>query len=241
MQNRKRLFVAAGFVASLGAVVALVAGVTFALFSATSSTQQNSFAAGSVSLSKSAVTDCSVTNMVPGDATAAFSPVNSAQTNATMQQCKFTITYTGSAPAYLGLDLGVSGTAGSAVQAYAANNLGTTPSNAVGLYDGSANGLQVQISDGTTTYWNGTSVNGSTFGASGSANGLLVNNTPITSGTYTFTVDYALPQGAGNGYQGAGSNIKLLVHAVQAGNNGTPASIASCVKGQTCAAITSWS
>jgi hypothetical protein len=227
IQGKRRLLLAAGALGATGAVATLVAGATFGFFSATTPTVSNTFTAGTVTLAQSAVTSCTIANIQPGDS----------------GSCGLTVTYNGSVSggALLGVDLGISSTAaGSPVQAYAPGNTGTTPAAAAGLYDSTANGLQVTISDGSTTYMSGTSWNGAgTTGASPSINDLLVNTAAASAGyAKTFTISWSLPTTANNAYQGAGSTVTVLVHAVQAKNNG---STTGCTPGATCAGITSWS
>ncbi len=111
------------------------------------------------------------------------------------------------------------------------------------LYDSTANGLQVTIADNqaiSVTYMSGTSWNGSsTSGTTPSVNDLLVNKAAFTGSTAVqFTISWSLPTTASNAYDGAASTLTMLVHAVQAGNNG---STASCTAGDTCSGITAWS
>jgi hypothetical protein len=236
---KKRLALGAGAIATVAAVGTLAAGVTFGLFSATTPTQTNTFTAGTVTLTQPVSTHCSVTNLVPGDQTSGYTIANAGQTNGAVEKCVMTVTYGGSVPAFLALDLTVSGTAGTSQQAYAPGNTGLTPTAVTGLYDGTANGLQVQLTDSNaTSYWSGTSVNGAAFAGPANALADLLASKSITNGqSVTFTVDYALPTGASNAYQNAGSTITMIAHAVQAGNNGT----AVCTLGHTCPGISAWS
>src|SRR5581483_8803039 len=155
-------------------------------------------------------------------------------------QCSLPFSYTGNVPAYLAVDLSVSGTPGTSTPYYG----GAAPTVAPGLFDGSANGLQVALkSTGVTnTFVNGTqftngsgtatNVTGSCTGngaetgcsASGTVNDLLIGKFS-PAGTGTVTVDYGLPTAANNAYQNAGTTVTLTVHAVQANNN---ASVAAC-------------
>jgi hypothetical protein len=228
--SRKRLLLSAGGITAVGAVATLMLGATFGLFSATTPTQTNTFTAGTVTLAQSAVTSCTVSNIQPGDS----------------GSCHFTVTYGGSVSsgAWLGVDLALtSPVAGSPVQAYAPGNAGATPAAAAGLYDSTVNGLQFTITDNQgspVTYMTGTSWNGlGTSGTTPSINQLLVNTAAFTSSTSViFTIAWSLPSTANNAYQGAASTITMLVHAVQAGNNG---STGACSTGHTCPGITSWS
>lgn len=208
------------------AVATMVTGVTFGFFSATTPSQASTITSGTVSLTQSAVTSCTVSNIQPGDS----------------GSCHFTVNYTGNASggAWLGVDLSLTGTAGSPVQTYG----GSTPTAAGGLYDSTSNGLQVTVSDNQSTpvtYMSGTSWNGgTTTGTSPSITDLLVNTAPFTSSStaVTFTISWSLPTSAGNAYDGAASTINMLVHAVQAAHNG---STTGCTAGDTCSGITNWS
>jgi len=125
------LLITAATVATIGSVVVLAFGVTFGLFSATSSSQTNTFTAGTVSIGTPVSVPCTVSNMVPGDDSTGYTPDVPGRTDAQTAACTFTVTYSGSAPAYIGLGMVASGT---------------------NLYDGTANGLQFQVSDGGANY-----------------------------------------------------------------------------------------
>lgn len=85
---RKRMALGAGAVATVGAVATLVAGVTFGLFTSTPASETNNFSSGTVTLASDATGVCNVSNIVPGDS----------------GTCTFVATYSGSAPAFIGLD-----------------------------------------------------------------------------------------------------------------------------------------
>lgn len=72
---------------SIAAITALVAGGTFALFSAETGSQENTFTAGTVTLGTPSTTLINVTKIAPGDSGSAT----------------YTVTYTGSLQAWLGL------------------------------------------------------------------------------------------------------------------------------------------
>lgn len=216
--TRKRLLVAAGTCAAMGAIVTVVAGVTFGLFSATAATQRNEFGAGTVTLTSDTSGACSVSKILPGDAP---SP------------CTLSVTYSGSLPAYLGLDILIQTQAGS---------------GGLKLYDpaGTASALQVTVTDNQATPISyevptvattcpATAPAGSTCYQ---LNSELVSTNSVASGTaITFFTHVALPLESGNGYQGGSAQIIQTVHAVQATNNG---STATCVAGRTCTSV-SWS
>jgi len=242
--TKKRLAIGASALATVGAVTTLVAGMTFGLFSATTPVQSNTFTAGKVSFGTPGGLACNVANAQPGDS----------------GTCTLQETYNGTASsgAYLGLDVAITGASGTPVAPYSPTSTLPAPTAANGLYDGTVNGLQVEISDGQATpvyYMNangaqsgagynvaGTYLGGSatTSGsASASAADLLVNTTPFTSSTtITWTVNWSLPSSAGNAYDGATTTIALLVHAVQAGNQ---TFTGSCAVGKTCGIPANWS
>jgi hypothetical protein len=199
----------AAALATIASIVALAAGVTFGLFSAATTPQDNSFTSGTVSLGTPVSVPCTVNNMVPGDDSTGYTPDTTGRTNAQTAACTFTVTYSGNVDAYIGLGLSASG----------------------GLYDGTANGLQFQVSDGTTSYTTGGVINTNT-----SSDPLFVSKDSSGAAAHTFTVNYALPRSAGNTYQNMSTTLTLTVYAVQAGNNGN----GSCTAGQQCANVTSW-
>jgi predicted ribosomally synthesized peptide with SipW-like signal peptide len=225
MSIKKRLALGAGAVASVGAAATLIAGVTFGLFSATETGATNSFTAGTVTvgLDSPASVTCTITNMVPGDSSTT-APIG----NAADPTCTYNVKYTGSAKAWLGVDVAVA-------------NGGTT------LYDGSNTGLQLFLKDAANTYLTSTATNtavpsgsGTTYKAqtTGTAtslpaagiSNLLVDSTAGGSSTGTVShlnVDYALPLGSGNGYQAGSVTVTLTFHAVQAGNNPVPGTCSS--------------
>ena len=115
---------------------------------------------------------------------------------------------------------------------------------AAGLFDGTANGLQLLIQDsaGPTTFINGitytTQANVSTaMTTSSSVQDLLLNTTATASRSGTITVDYYLPNAgtANNAYQAAATTVTLTIHAVQAANQTAPGSLSTpCVVGRQC-------
>jgi predicted ribosomally synthesized peptide with SipW-like signal peptide len=210
--GKKRLLIGAGGIATVAAAGTLIAGTTLGVFTASTSSGSNSFTAGTVTLSQGASTTCTVTHMVPGDQSGV---------TAGDSACTLVVTYTGNAPAWMALDVSIGGT---------------------GLYDSSSTGLHFTITDNQgspVTYMSGTTLGGSaTSGTTPSATNLLVKTGTFANGdAVTFTVNYSLPIGAGNTYQGLNSTLSLTAHAVQSGNNG---STSGCTAGQVCAGVTSW-
>lgn len=196
-------------------------GATSALFSASEASGSNAFASGTVTVGAGTGTSvtCNVTNMVPGDSSTGFGSGSGA-----LGQCTYKVKYTGSASAWLAVDIAVSG-------------------GATNLYTGTAGGLQYLVkANGGATFVNGTTYKIATGTDTPVVSGtpvtnLLVSSTAaVTNGETEFDIDYALPLAAVNALQGASSSIVITFHATQAANN----PIGSCVAGRQCSTIT-WS
>ena len=226
-KKKKRLAIIVGSVATAGAAATLAGGVTFGLFSASGAGGANTFTGGTVTVGTGtpASVVCTITNMVPGDSSAG-APIGGKADTA----CTYNMKYTGSATAYLAVDVAVSN--------------GTIP-----LYDGTATGLQLYLKDGTpTTYLTSTAPTaGTTFTAQGGTSAslpigttanLLVSTTPAATNTaVSFTLNYAVPIATGNTYQGGSATVTLTFHAVQAANNPVTG---ACLAGQQCNATTTF-
>ena len=89
----KRIGLLLTAVVGVGAIAALSIGASFSLFSATSPGVTTTFTAGTVTLGTPAVASCPVGNLEPGDS----------------GTCTFTVTYTGSLPAYIGAEATATG------------------------------------------------------------------------------------------------------------------------------------
>lgn len=248
--TRKQQLTAAGFVATLLAVMSLVTGITFGLFSTTTTGQTNTFTTGNVTVGLGSGTSvvCSVTNLAPGDSSTGY-PSGSGVADQSFQQCKYFVTYTGSAPAYLAVNVAV-------------NNPTTE------LYNATSSGLQLFIRDFyqgayQTTYVGGSASTGgfeytaqggtsfgSTLSAGSTASDLLVSTSSYTGSGFTstfgasgdeFTVDYNLPyNSSSNSNIGGSTTITLTFHAVQAGNNALPSACNSAGAGVSCTGL-AWS
>lgn len=209
-----------GVVAAIAAAGALVIGTTNALYSASESSATNTFNSGTVTVGLgSTSTTCAISNMVPGDSSTGYGTGSQALT-----QCNYKVKYTGSASAWLAVDIAV--------------NAGSTP-----LYTASADGLQllVKTSTGTTLMNNTTYKNpagtDTTLAAGSSAANLLLSTSPaVADDTFQFNIDYLLPLLSPNTTQGGSASITITFHAVQSGNQ----PILSCVAGRQCNTIT-WS
>lgn len=193
IQGKKRLLLAAGTVTTLGAVATLVAGVTFGLFSATSTpSTPSTFATGTVSVGSPATdVNCVITNMVPGDESTGYLPSIAENTQSPKDaQCVFAVKYTGTVPAYIGLSTTQSGTL--------------------------AGVLKWEINEANGSPY----TSGGVINTNSAANPLYVAKDTGADNTYTFTVDYALPTNVTSQALTAAS-LTMTVYAVQAGNNGS--------------------
>jgi len=225
--SKKRLLLTAGGFTTVAAAGMLVAGTTFGLFSATENNTSSTITAGTVSVgldSGGTQVTCSVNTAVPGDST-----TNAAIGNKTAHaSCEFDVKYTGNVNAYVGVDAAITGITN-------------------GLYDGSNQGLQLYLSDGTTTYLTSTAGNGQSATGNGTTydnqadaatslpttgvSNLLVSPTAdVPNATHHFTLDWAIPLSSGNTYQGGTATVQLTFHATQASNQTLP----SCAAGDQC-------
>lgn len=207
----KRVALAA---AALGMTGALASGASFALFSSSAAQATNSFAAGTVTLTRTAQTLCDIQNAAPGDS----------------GTCTYTLAYSGSLSAYVSLDVTVTGTAGDP----------SAPGGATGseaLYDGTQHGLSISITDAPSTgradlaLWTGSAkcfpsylLNGRIDNpcpvATSKETGQPLGSGPVSSGwTDTVTVNWSLPLDAPNVYQGGHATVTLVASAVQHRNN----------------------
>ncbi len=233
--SKKRLLLTAGGMTTVAAAGMLVAGTTFGLFSAVSTSQSGTFTAGTVTLSQPAAMTCTIGPLVPGDNTGT---------------CAFDVTYGGNVSANLALDVTTAGTGGTSPTTPQYSGTPDYASGAPALFDGTAHGLQLTVKDGTTTLVNGVSYKDTTGtskdlqggtpplangsgAASGGVNDLLLSSAEAPSGpAHHIVVSWSLPSAADNSYQAATSTLTLLVHAAQSSHN----SAAACTVGNQCTA-----
>ena len=209
-----------GGLAAIGAVGVLTLGTTLSLFSDSDTSATNTFVAGTVEVGPNgASTTCTVGQIMPGD-----SSTNYGDGSASMTPCNYNVVYTGSAAAWLAVDVLVNG-------------------GSPNLFTGSSSGLQFRVrADGVTSIMNGTTFANSSGSATpvsaGSAvTNILVRNTPaVTNDTVQFNIDYLLPLLAPNTLQGGTADITLTFHAVQSANQ----PLGACQAGRQCLGIT-WS
>jgi hypothetical protein len=212
------LVLAAGSVAILAAAATATASASYGLFRATTATETNTVASGTVTLTSDVAGGCSSTNLLPGT---------------TATPCTLVATYSGTVSAYLGLDVLIQTQAGSGGIAFynAADPSGR---------------LQVTITDNQApaiAYTLPTAATACPQGAPGGSlcyelDNELVSRAAVTAGTsVTFTTTVSVPSSSATGYQGGAAQVILKAHAVQSPDNG---STAPCTAGQTCSAV-SWS
>jgi hypothetical protein len=209
--SRPRLLAVTGLAVSAAAASLLLTGATFGLFAASMSSASNSFTAGTVTLTDSAVANCPISNLLP---------------NGTASACTVTATYAGSA-AYLAVNVLIETQAGGG---------GTRLYNP----SDSANDLQVTITSSapTVTYSVPTTATTCPGGApSGSVcyelDNELVSTSAMTSAAVGFSVSVKLLSSSTTGYQGGAAQVIVTTHAVQSANNtlsctATPAAGSPC-------------
>lgn len=238
--SKKRILLVGGAVTTIGAAATLLAGATFGFFSSAGvGSGSSTFTAGRVvvGLGGGTTVTCTTGPMSAGDS----------QSKSGNAACQYDVQYTGNVPAFLALDVAITGTPGTSIEIPYTQT--TAPTAKQGLYDGSITGLQLDIHDGSSvSYVSGIHYNDqapvsqvlTASGGAASVSDLLVTGAAITSATAPthVTVNFTLPPGAGNGYNGATSTITLRIHAVQADNNPITS---GCVVGNVCSTGMAWS
>lgn len=169
----KRLYL--GLLA-VAAIAILTTVGSLALFSASSGAETATYTAGTVTLGAPTTRLATVSGLAPGDTGSST----------------YTITYTGSLSAWLGLDTSLSG------------DLTTC--------DGGGR-LSVSITDANSNTYSPNANDQIVKGAAGAT-------APVAGGTTkAFTVGYSLALAAGNDCQGDSATVSLTVKAVQSDNN----------------------
>lgn len=194
-------------------------GAASAVFGATQSSGTDTFAAGTVAVAAGTPTSvtCAVTKLMPGDSSVGFGSGSAA-----LAKCSYKVKYTGTAGAWLAVDVAING--------------GST-----NLFTGTATGLQYKVS----VNGGGNMVNGTTYKTSAGTDTTIQSGTPVqnllinttqaaTDSEYSIDVEYALPIAAPNALQGGTSSLGLTFHATQSANN----PIGACVINQQCSTVT---
>jgi hypothetical protein len=184
-------------------VIVLDAGVAGAAYSNRAPSETNSFATGTVTEGSGGLTStCVLSNIYPGQ------PLGT---------CKLQVTYAGSLPVYIGLDVNI-----------------TTASGAGGsvLYNGNATGLTFTLSDGTTSYNlpSGAQVLDELAASSypsGVPDAVFTSTAGQNNVTFTLTPTFAGGQSSPDQYEGASASVTLAAHAVQSAHNALPAACTS--------------
>lgn len=176
-----------------------VAGVTAASLSTSRSSGTNAFAAGTLTLTDSAVANCPVTNLLP---------------NTVAATCTFTSTYPGPAPAYIAVNVLIETQAGAGgTKLYSPSD----PSNDLRITIASSNpGVSGYTVPTTATSCPGGAPSGS---ACYELDNELVSTTAVTSAAVGFSVAVSLPATSTTGYQGGTAQVIITTHAVQSRNN----------------------
>lgn len=204
---------------AFAAAATLALGGTWALFSDSDTSSSNSFTAGTVTVDAvPGSTTCTLTGMMPGDSSTGYGSGSQS-----FGPCSYKVKYTGSASAWLAVDVAVG--AGS-------------PS----LFTGDSNGLQLLVKKGSTTIISGTQYasmagTGTTISTSTPVTNILLSGVPAsTNDELQFDINYLLPFLAPNALQGGSATVTLTFHAVQSANQ----PIGGCVAGRQCTDIV-WS
>jgi hypothetical protein len=207
-----RLLTVASFVAVALALFSLVTGTTFGRFSASQLSGSNSLASGTVTLANSAIANCPVSNLLPAAAPGA---------------CTFTATYSGSASAYLAVDVLIETQAGSGgTKLY---NPGDASNDLQVTLTSSSPSVSYTVPTTSTTCPGGAPSGSSCY----ELDNELVSTSAFTSAAVTFSVSVTVPASSATGYQGGTAQIILTTHAAQSKNNtlscsATPAAGSPC-------------
>lgn len=203
--------------AAIAAAAAVGIGLSSALFSDVEPSSANTFAAATIDVGLGAETvTCTIDDIVPGDSSLGYGSGSS-----DLATCVYDITYSGSADAWLAVDVVVdNGTPGLFTGGASGLQLQLTGPNDVSLIDGtsyrSADGSTATLADGTTV------------------SSLLIATEPVAQGdSVQLNLDYLLPLAASNALQAGSSSLTITIHAVQSDNQ----SLGSCVAGRQCSSV----
>ncbi|MBU6201347.1 MAG: hypothetical protein KJS90_05025 [Acidobacteria bacterium] len=206
-------------VLALLAVAAAGTGIgTFSLFTDVQTPAANTFESGTVQLGLgSATSSCTVPVLVPGDSSTGWG-----SGSADRPVCRIELAYTGSADAWLGVDVLVDG---------AATN----------LFTGGSDGIQLKLrTDAGVTVLDGTAYRDAagtarTLAVGTEVEGILLADVPaVTGDTVIVELDYLLPTAAPNAMQGRDATVTFTFRAAQSSNQ----PVLGCVAGRQCGTIT---
>lgn len=205
---------------ALLAVAAAGTGVgTLSLFTDVQSPAANTFESGTVELGLgSATSSCTVPVLVPGDSSTGWGSGSGDRPT-----CRIELEYTGSADAWLGVDVLVDGVP---------SNLFTGDSDGIQLKLGTDSG--VSVIDGTT--YREAAGTARTLAVGTEVDGILLAAVPAGTGDrMVVELDYLLPTAAPNAMQGRGTTVTFTFRAAQSSNQ----PVLACVAGRQCGTI-SW-
>ena len=192
------MLTAASLLACVVTVLFLMVGSTLGRLSATEASGHNSLTAGTVTLANSAIANCPVTGLLPNNASSA---------------CTFTATYSGSAPAYLAVDILIETQAGSGgTKLY---NPGDSNNDLQITITSSSPSVTYTVPTASTTCPGGAPAQSSCY----ELDNELVSTGALSSAAVAFSISVKVPTTSTSGYQGGATQITLTAHAIQSKNN----------------------
>ncbi len=203
----------------LAAIAVTGTGVgTLSLFTDVQTPEANTFESGTVELGiGSATSTCTVPVLVPGDSSTGWGSGSGDRPT-----CRIELTYTGSADAWLGVDVLVDG---------AVSNLFTGGSEGIQLKFNTETG--VAVLNGTT--YRDPAGTAQTLAVGTEVDGILLAGVPAETGdTMVIELDYLLPIAAPNTMQGRDTTVTFTFRAAQSSNQ----PVLACVAGRQCGTIT---
>ncbi len=183
--------------------VVLSTELAWSVLSNSPAIETNSFVAGTLTENSGGLSNsCTLTNIYPGQ------PLGS---------CVLQVLYTGSMPAYVGLDVVVSTSAGSGGSS---------------LFNSNSSGVTFTLSDGTTsfTFPSGSQLLDELVASaypSGHPNAVFTSTSGQNTATFTLTPTFATGQSNPNQYEGGSVTVTITAHAVQSAHNSLPSSCQS--------------
>jgi hypothetical protein len=224
----KRLLAAAGFVAALLALVSIAASGTLAHLSAKGLSPVDTLSTATVTVTGQSPTGtCSPAALVP---------------NGTATTCSLQVGYSGTAPAWMGLDVFIATKAGGSSPLENLYNPGAADNPPVfTLTDSNSVNYSLPTAPLGSCPASGPldGVNYTAYSTCYDTFNLLVSKTAFSNtGSDTFTLSVTLATNNGSNYQGGKAVIVIRPHVVQSGNNGATT---TCTAGAACSSIVAWS
>jgi hypothetical protein len=214
LKNR-RLVLALSALGAVGAVAALSVGASFALFTSTATPQTATITAATVILTNTGsagASSCSFSDIVPG--------------NSLGSACTYTVDYTGTAPAWLLLNVSTESKAGIGGSPLIGGTYGLVPTiSTPAASEYASYGIGTQLFGwGTPSAANCSSTQTAAGwqSCSSDTNQVVDIWTPTSGGSFTFTISGAMNIGTpaqNNPYQGGSAEIVVQAWAVQSQND----------------------